>query len=305
VWLAELGSTPVVIKQVVGGATAAARFTRETTALRLAARVDPPVAPAVLGVDADHQVMVLEHIAGGPAPEDWIVGYATALARLHAATTAADAAALPGWSGPDARDVDAFMAFAAALAADVPDAVADELAALVARLSTPAGFALLHGDPCPANDLYTTCGVRFVDFEQASLGDGITELAYLRIGFPTCWCATAPDPALVAEAESAYRTAPGTEPAGDLADACAGWLIRGDALVERAHRDGTDHLAVASREDWMWGTATARQRLLHRLGVVADLATDRLAALGRLAADLRGRMLTAWPALEPLPARRP
>lgn len=192
VWSAELDSTPVVIKQVVGGTDAAGRFDREIAALRLAARVDPPVAPAVFGIDVDRQVMVLEHIPSGKAQRDWTVGYAAALGRLHAATTLEDVDVLPRWSGPGAGDVDAFLGFATALGADVAGAVADELGGLVDRLAASTGFALLHGDPCPANDLHTDAGVRFVDFESASLGDGIMELAYLRIGFPTCWCSTAP-----------------------------------------------------------------------------------------------------------------
>jgi hypothetical protein len=60
------------------------------------------------------------------------------------------------------------------------------------------------------------------------------------------------------------------------------------------------------RKDWAWGTATARQRLTHRLGVVAELTADhdRLAAVGRLCADLRDRILVRWPKIKPLPASR-
>lgn len=305
VWRADLGSTPVVVKQVVGGTDTADRFAREVTALRLAGRVDPPVAPAVLATDPDEHVIVTEYVPSGNPPDDWIIGYATALARLHAATSADDEGTLPRWSPPGGGDVDAFLGFARALGATPARAVVDELAGLVRRLAEPSGHALLHGDPCPANDLHTPAGVRFVDFEQASLGDGMIELAYLRIGFPTCWCSTAPDDGLLAAAESAYRAALGGRPDGDLADACAGWLIRGDALVQRAFREGPDHLAAALRADWQWGTATARQRLVHRLGVVAAMPGDRLAALAALSSDVRDRMLVAWPTLAPLPARRP
>lgn len=110
-----------------------------------------------------------------------------------------------------------------------------ELDALVLRLGRAPGNALLHGDPCPGNDLHTTGGVRFIDFEQAAWGSGLMELAYLRIGFPTCWCVTASSEALLHRAEDAYRTAWHAETGAalpvDLTDACAGWLIRGDALV--------------------------------------------------------------------------
>ena len=80
-------------------------------------------------------------------------------------------------------------------------------------------------------------------------------------------------------------------------DACAGWLVQGDALVERAHRGGPDHLSRACREDWLWGTVTARRRLLHRTAVVAAVADDdtALADVGRLCHDLRDSMARHWP----------
>ncbi|MGP3979559.1 hypothetical protein [Streptomyces sp. KR80] len=183
------------------------------------------------------------------------------------------------------------------------------------RLSRTSGIALLHGDPCPGNDLHTVGGLRFIDFEQASLGSGLTELAYLRMGFPTCWCVTAPRSAALEEAEAAYRATwhastgagHGADLDASLDDACAGWLLRGDALVERAHRGTGDHLARLRHEDWMCGTATARQRLAHRLGVVAGFAAGngQLAGLSALCAGIRLRMSARWPELQPLPSRRP
>lgn len=133
----------------------------------------------------------------------------------------------------------------------------------------------------------------------------------MRIGFPTCWCATAPAAPLLDRAETAYRSAwratTGTKVHGDVTDACAGWLIRGDALVERAHRETTDHLARIPDHDWKWGTATARQRLVHRLSVVASMTAQRtdLKGLSCLAMYMRQRMLARWPALTPLPSERP
>lgn len=128
---------------------------------------------------------------------------------------------------------------------------------------------------------------------------------------PTCWCVTEVPGPLLARAEAAYRTAwraaTGVEAAGDLADACAGWLIRGDALVPRAERETADHLARLTGEDWSWGTVTARERLAHRLGVVARESAERpgLTGLGRLAAAMRDRLLGHWPALRPPPRTRP
>jgi len=299
----------VVVKQIVGEPDTPGRYEREVTAVRLAARAG--VAPRLLGTDPGSQTLVLEYLDDDGPPVDWVIPYAEGLARLHASAGPAGAGALPAWQGPGAADVRAFLGLAGRLGAPAGSAVSGELTALVERLGRSRGRALLHGDPCAGNDLYAGGRVRFVDFEQATLGDGSTELAYLFIGFPTCWCVTEVAEPLLERAEAAYRTTwreiTGTEPDGDLTDACAGWLIRGDALVERARRETTDHLARLMDEDWSWGTTTARGRLAHRLGVVARLTAARpdLAALSHLSAAMRDRMLSRWPDLEPPPRHRP
>ncbi|MET9428459.1 MULTISPECIES: aminoglycoside phosphotransferase family protein [unclassified Streptomyces] len=311
VWRVELPGTAAVVKQIVDGPDADERYAREVAALRLAARAKPPVVPALLATDPDERVLVLEHLDHRRPSGDWIVGYAAALARLHATARPEDAEVLPRWQAPNAADAHAFLRLAVALEVPVTPGVPDELAALLRRLATAPGHALLHGDPCPGNDLHTTTGVRFIDFEQASLGSGLMELAYLRIGFPTCWCVTSAPAPLLERAERAYRTAwrttTGAEVEGGLADACAGWLLRGDALVERARRESEDHLARIPHRDWKWGTVTARQRLVHRLGVVSRMTAHdtSLSGVSGLTAAMRHTMLTRWPGLQPVPARRP
>jgi hypothetical protein len=353
VWQVEFGGRPAIVKQVVGGDDAQARFEREIAALTLAAGVRPAVVPEVLGSDPDERLMVLEYVAAdGPTPAGWQSDYAVALARLHAAARflpsavpAVPVAAVPVAGAPvpaapvpaapvpaapvpvlpvpaapvpaaplpatdvlpDAADVTAFLALAGRMGAAAPATVEDELLAVVERLARADRDALLHGDPCPDNAVPTAAGMRFVDLEQAALGPAAMELAYLSAGFPTCWCAaSAPGPVL-AGAESAYRATwhsiTGAEPAGDLTDAQVGWLISGDALVQRARRGTVDHLARAARRDWRWGTATARGRLLHRLGVVAVAARDRddLTNLGRLCTELSARLLRRRPPVPPLP----
>ncbi|WP_405662526.1 aminoglycoside phosphotransferase family protein [Streptomyces sp. NBC_01166] len=313
VWRIELSGRPAVLKQLVAGPEADERYAREVAALRIGGRASgTPVVPALLGTDPAERVLVIEHLDDRRPPAGWIVDYAAALARLHSTARPGDAGALPRWQGPTGDDVTSFLTLAETLGAVGPPGVRDELHALVERLGRAEGNALLHGDPCPGNDLHTPDGVRFIDFEQASLGSGVMELAYLRIGFPTCWCVTRASGPLLERAETAYRAAWHAEtgtalPEAGLADACAGWLIRGDALVERAHRGTTDHLARVPDEDWTWGTATARQRLAHRLGVVAGMTEDHggLRSLGVLAADLRRAVLDRWPTLRPVPERRP
>lgn len=311
VWRVELPETTAVVKQIVGGHDADERYAREVAALRLAARAETPVVPALLATDPGERILVLEHLAHRRPAADWIVDYAGGLARLHATARPEDVGVLPRWQGPNHADIDSFLRLAVDLEVPVPSGVSGELHELVNRLDRASGHALLHGDPCPGNDLHTATGIRFIDFEQASLGSGLMELAYLRIGFPTCWCVTSASEPLLERAESAYRdvwrATTGSETEDDLTDACAGWLLRGDGLVERAHRESTDHLARIPHRDWKWGTATARQRLVHRLGVVSRMTTDHasLSGMSSLSAAMRRRMLARWPGLQPVPTKRP
>ena len=390
VWLAEFGGAPAIVKQAAPGPRAADRYRREVTALRLAARTDPPVVPALLATDPDRHVLVLEYLTAGQsasgAPvsgqpaEAWAAAYATALARLHAAGRFARqpvtgepgdgkpgdgkpsdgkpsdgkpsdgkpgdgepgdgkpgdgkpgdgkpgdgepgdrkpgdgepgdgeprAASLPAWRGPGPDVISAFLRLAADLDVPVPPQLPSELTGLCARLAGAGQYALLHGDPCPDNAIHTGDGIRFIDLESAALGSGPTELAYLWIGFPTCWCAKSVPAARREEAGAAYRDTwraiTGGDPAGDLADTCAGWLIRGDALVERSRRDEPGQLLRLPHEDWRWGVATARQRLLHRLAVVAGMAAGHplLGTLAQVSRDMAARLEQRWPGTGPLP----
>lgn len=203
-WRIRLGTGPAVVKQVVGGADPDRRYAREVLALQTAAAAEPAVAPAVLGLDRVSRLLVLEHLGKAPAGADWPIAYARALAGLHATAHPAPPA-LPLWRGPTPADVAAFLRLARELDVGVPPRAAAELSQCVERASGWPADALLHGDPCPGNEARTSAGLRFVDFEQAALGPGLVELAYLRMAFPTCWCAVSiPEPQIVA-AEAAYR----------------------------------------------------------------------------------------------------
>ncbi|MFE2168416.1 hypothetical protein ACFXB3_25665 [Streptomyces sp. NPDC059447] len=109
VWRVELPQAPAVVKQIVDGPDADERYAREVAALRLAWRAETPVVPALLATDPVERVLVLEHLDHRRPAGDWIVDYAAALARLHAAAGPADAGVLPRWRGPDRADVDAFL----------------------------------------------------------------------------------------------------------------------------------------------------------------------------------------------------
>ncbi|WP_225078860.1 hypothetical protein [Streptomyces sp. CoT10] len=138
-------------------------------ALRLASRVDPPVVPGPFGADPVERVLVLEHLDHRSPADDWPVGYADALARLHAATTADDVGLLPAWSTPTGEDIGSFFGLARTLGCTVPSAVRTEPDDLLNRLNHASGHALLHGAQgekccCCARhvvaDVLTVAGIR-------------------------------------------------------------------------------------------------------------------------------------------------
>jgi fructosamine-3-kinase len=110
----------VVVKQLVEGPNAVDRFGRELAALRLAARAKPPVAPQLLAADSDRRVLVLEQLTHQNPASNWVIGYASALARLHAVTGPGDAGSLPRWSGPTLQDVESFLKLAEDLGVTTP-----------------------------------------------------------------------------------------------------------------------------------------------------------------------------------------
>ena len=266
-----------IVKQVIGEPAA---FAREITALRLAEHTG--MVPRILEIDESKQIVVMERLRSDPPAEDWVIDYARGLARLHAATGPEHAGLLPRRKVPDPEP---FLRFVRALDVEIGDAE-NELA-----FEDTGKHDLLHGDPCPGNDMYAPDGARFVDLEGAELGDGLTELVYLRIGFPTCATVTETPAELREAAEQAYFAERGFS--SGLEDACVRWLVQGDALVQRAERDGTDHLAKVVDADWFWYSTTARGRLMYRTRVVATF-TETHPKVSGLARRLHERMRQIW-----------
>ncbi len=275
-----------IIKQVIGDPEV---FEREVTALRLAEHTG--VVPRVLEVDEDARTVVLERLRSEPPREEWVVDYARGLARLHSATGPGHAGTLPRQEVPDPEP---FLRFVRGMGVELGGAEKELVFADTGK------FDLLHGDPCPGNDMYTDQGARFVDLEGAALGDGLTELVYLRVGFPTCAIVTETPRRLREAAEQAYFEERGFS--ADLEDACVWWWVQGDALVRRSERNGTDHLARVIDDDWFWYSTTARGRLLFRTRVVAEFG-EKYPEVSALARRLLERMNQTW-APQPIKTRR-
>jgi hypothetical protein len=48
--------------------------------------------------------------------------------------------------------------------------------------------AFSPSDACPDNNVITSKGVRFLDFEGGCWRDVLLDAGYLRVPFPSCWC---------------------------------------------------------------------------------------------------------------------
>jgi len=156
-------------------------------------------------------------------------------------------------------------------------------------------FSYVHGDPCPDNVFWNGDELRFIDFEFGGFGHALTDAAYGRILFPSCWCANRVPKTLVSKMETAYRTelVKGCPEAQDdrtfetaLVTACAFWLMK---TLSR-------HLGNALDADRTWGIATMRQRVLARLEAFTATAEefDRLPALRGTAHSLLEKLRSAW-----------
>lgn len=183
-----------------------------------------------------------------------------------------------------------------------PEAEA-ELERLAAVVADPGPFTVYrHGDPCPDNFFWQGTTLRLLDFEFGHMGHGLSDLAYVRMFFPTCWCCNRVPIALVRRIETDYRTIFGrVYPAilddrifgRAMSEVCAIWVI--DTLAWL--------LTSALEKDQEWGIATIRPRITARLEafIATCLEFDELPALREVAEQLLAALQQRWPELEPLP----
>lgn len=198
------------------GAAAAESFAREAVSYQLftALAEEDRMCPELFAHDAGERVLVIEDLGHAPTLADKLLGrdatvaertlltYARSLGRLHAATAGreADFDALLRRIGtsctpdPQLADADRALAELPSLFADLFDLRETRMAERVAEqtdwLRTSAKHrAFSPGDLCPDNNLITSKGARFLDFEGGRMRDVLLDAAYLRVPFPSCWCA--------------------------------------------------------------------------------------------------------------------
>jgi hypothetical protein len=203
------GST-FVVKRYLGDEGAEA-YAREASAL--AALAGFGRTPSLLAECGDPRLVVMDDLGEGQHLADVLLGedadraaatlagWATAVAGLHRAgrqvRDAFEAGVLARSAGPVELDgLPGLLEAAAtdwgrlATALDVPvaDGAFDVLTTVPGRLRVDAS-SLSAADMCPDNNLVRDSGLALLDFEFALWRPVVWDAAYLRVPWPTCWCA--------------------------------------------------------------------------------------------------------------------
>jgi aminoglycoside phosphotransferase (APT) family kinase protein len=178
-------------------------FGVERAALEYLNRMPEPVAPRLLGADAEVGILLMEDLGPGASlagslltgdrsrvRED-LVSYAEALGSMHAWSVRRPGSPAglpdPAWLGVVARRKDAFLGAAAAVGLAAVDA-GTEIDELFLILNGAGYQGVVHGDACPDNVRFLGGGCRIFDFETSGWGPVVLDASYLLAPFPSCWC---------------------------------------------------------------------------------------------------------------------
>jgi Phosphotransferase enzyme family len=189
------------------------RFRHEAASCQLFTAMQGQTRPSseLFGYDPANRLLVLEDLGRSStladklfgsdpaAAERCLLSWARALGRLHAVTAGRehDFDALlrrlgeRSWRDPMADEARAALAtvpglVAAKLGVTIGPAAAEEARATARLLGGTRYRAFSPSDTCPDNNLVTSKGVRFVDFEWGCFRDVMLDAAYTRVPFPAC-----------------------------------------------------------------------------------------------------------------------
>jgi Ser/Thr protein kinase RdoA (MazF antagonist) len=293
----------VVLKKRAGEDT----FGVELAALEYLNGMPDPVAPRLLGADAEAGIVLMEDLGPGPSLADSLltgdrsrvradlVSYAEALGSVHAWSMRRPRdprLGTPPWPGDGARGKDAFLGAAVSLGLAAAGA-RTEIGQLSLMLAETGYQGLVHGDACPDNVRFLDGRCRIFDFEHSGWGPVVLDASCLLAPFPSCWCFGRLPASVAAPAMAAYRgrleaAGIGLGPPWDVAMTAAlgAWIVAwGDAI------------AKVLEEDKEWGTTTMRPRLLTWLRSFTSAAgrSGVLPGLRLLAGGLHERLSARWP----------
>jgi Ser/Thr protein kinase RdoA (MazF antagonist) len=309
------GRAVILKRQRKQGPGSSQLFGDELAALEYLNAMPVPVAPRLLGADAEAGLLLIEDLGDGTTLADVLmaagrervqaelIAYAQALGSLHAWSMghAGEAAGLrarhgpgdeaaPRWRDAVQRGKEPFLAAAATLGV-ASDGVAEEVDQVHRIIIGTSYLGLVHGDPCPDNVLLIDGICRIVDFEHAGWGPVAYDAAYLLAPFPSCWCFARLPAEVAGPAVAAYRAR--LEIAG--IELGPDWESTTTAVLAAAFLGRGQVFAEALDRDHEWGTTTMRPRLLAWLGSFTGRAGDcTLPRLQATAAAMYARLTERW-----------
>jgi hypothetical protein len=207
-------------------------FRCEVASCQLFTALPPEVrpSPVIIAHDPQSRLLVLEDLGRsstladklfGPDPaaaHTCLLGWARGLGRMQAATAARehDFGALlrrlgeRSWRDPMAAEARAALAgvpelLAEKLGVQVGDAEVREAHETARLLGGTRYRAFSPSDTCPDNNLVTSRGVRFVDFEWGCFRDVALDAAYFVVPFPACAASFALPPGMSDTLLAAWR----------------------------------------------------------------------------------------------------
>jgi Phosphotransferase enzyme family len=278
-------------------------FTSSGFALEAAALsvlpTDLPV-PTLIAEDRAERIIIMTDVGDGPSVADALLGtdpvtaeealgdWSRALAEVHRSTTNLRSrfAAAVAERDPDATvKIDPMSEWLAGVShalrtcdvgLDIPGEVDEELFALGARFGDERWEALSPGDTCPDNNVITgRRNLLLVDFEEAAFRHVAWDLAYLRVPWPSCWCAWAIPEPVASTALARYFTAMnGTIVGADrvvfdgvVAEATLAWALISASWFLPSALLRNDTMGPAE-----FAAPPRRATVLHRLRSAADTA---------------------------------
>ena len=197
-----------------------------------------------------------------------------------------------------------------------PEAAQSEIAKVFKANLIPGPFTtLVHGDICPDNlfDDQKINELRLFDFEWGFVKNALLDGTYLRMSFPTCWCAKRIPDELIPSLEASYRqelikTIPAAANDAEYNDAyveaCAFWMLKSVLFIEDVleHEETWPSGDTPPESLWKPETNQLRPRVLSRLCAFIDIAKqhEKLPHLVSIAEQILKELHARWPDARPL-----
>jgi hypothetical protein len=190
-------------------------FVQEAVSYQLftALSADERMCPEMFAHDGAERLVVLEDLGRAPTLQDKLLGddaraaerallsWSRSLGRMHASTAGreADFDALSRRLGLS-RVTDPLASAGHQAFEELPELLATALGVVTSGaahrraqasswlLDSHSHRAFSPSDASPDNNVITSKGVRFLDFEGGCWRDVLLDAGYLRVPFPSCWC---------------------------------------------------------------------------------------------------------------------